>query len=156
MAKPAPKKPQIVTPQSRTQARAEGLNDWFAVFGLMSMMRGNLADAGAFDQHGPVISQETAEFAESNESVAKYVDMACQMGPIAALMAAVAPLAMQLAVNHGRLDPKKLSMASGVVPPDVLEAKVTAAMEQQKAEYLRQAQEARRQIEQLREQNGES
>lgn len=152
---PAKKTPE--TPRSRAQARAEGLSDWFKIGSLIAISRGQLADAGAISEHGPGISAATAEFAENSEPVAKIVDYICEAGPYAALAAVVMPLLFQLAANHGKIDAGKLGAASGVVPPEVLEAKVTAALEAQKAQYLREAAEARAETDRIRaSMNGET
>lgn len=152
-AKPAAK--PAVPALTRAQARASGLHDWFQIAALMSVMRGNLADAGAITDHGPPICLEAAELAETSETAAKLIDYAVQAGPVAALVAAIAPLAVQIAVNHKRIDVKDTGMTSGIVPPELLESKMRAAIEKKKAEYLREAAEARAEAERLTAQNGQ-
>jgi hypothetical protein len=82
------------------------------------------ADAGAITQYWPTIAKELAELAETQEPIARVIDPLLQVGPFAGLIAAVLPLAMQLAVNHGRIKPGAL----GTVPATTLASQVETSM----------------------------
>lgn len=128
--KAAPKTPVKKTaakpadPAERMSSRASGLNDWFAVGSMLCVLRGQLADAAACEEHGKPISAVVAGYAEDNETVGHYVDIAVAMGPVAAVGAVILPFLAQLAVNHGRMNADALGTSFGVFPPDVLEGRM--------------------------------
>lgn len=90
------------------------------------------ADVGAINLHWPKISEEIAKLADQDEQVAKIIDPLLQVGPYAGLIAAVLPLVMQVAVNHGRMSPG----AMGTQPKSALSAQVESALAQQELEAL--------------------
>jgi hypothetical protein len=59
------------------------------------------ADAVAIDMHAEPIADACAQIAEKNERFARALDKLAEVGPYGALIAAVAPLAFQVAANHG-------------------------------------------------------
>lgn len=144
-ARPAPAVPAVPT---RLQEREENLNGLGKITALLLTLRGSYADAGAIAQHGPGVCHETAVLAESDEKIGSLVDYLNSAGPYMGLAAAMLPLAMQFLANHGRLDATRLPPESGVIPPDVLEARVRAEMETQRLRFLKAAQEARQEAEQ--------
>lgn len=101
-----------------------------AIGGLGQIAQGVLiatrqyADAGAVGLHFPAIAHEVAKLADTDERIAKLVDPILQVGPYAGLLAAVMPLVMQLAANHGRVQ----AGIMGTVAPDALEAQVKTAV----------------------------
>jgi hypothetical protein len=64
-----------------------------------------LADAAAINASAPDIARAVADLAEKNERVARVLEKLAEVGPYGALIAAVAPLAFQVATNHGLLPP---------------------------------------------------
>lgn len=108
------------------------------------MLTKNYADAAAVGMHWDGVAKEVATLAEAEPAVARIVDLVIQAGPYAGLIAAVMPLAMQLAANHGMIPSGGMS---GVVPPEVLQSQMEARILQQQAEALRQRQEALREAE---------
>lgn len=100
------------TPRKRTKKTAapsyeEGINSLFQVgaFGLM-MAAGDhnkpvLADSKALAEHGPGIAQALDMLAQEKPEVAAVLDKILAVGPYGLVLSAVAPLAMQIARNHG-------------------------------------------------------
>jgi hypothetical protein len=115
--------------------RAEATNGIFQIATFGCVLLGNFADAGAIDEHGPGISNEIANLADTNAYVAKATDAFMNVGPFAALFAATMPLVLQLMVNHNIIPAEKLANAN-VVHPDVLEARVKTAMMRQAMEAM--------------------
>lgn len=156
-AKAPPKKTPRVTsnaPARSTQttsreeirnSREEGLS------GLAQSAQGLLigvglyADAAAVGMHGPRLMSEIARLAETNEIIRKPVDFLIQTGPYAALVQAVIPFAMQIAVNHKLINTTG-AFGTEVVPPEVLEAKMKAQMMRMAADAIHQQKEAMREM----------
>ena len=131
------RKATTITRQSQTKAdkRAEGIGGLFQLgqFGLLAAKQ--YADAAAIGEHAGNITSEVVKLAESNDKVAKAVDYLIDVGPYAGLIAAVAPLIMQVAANHKLVDASKMP---GVSDPEIMGKRMeiqarTAAMEQMKA-----------------------
>jgi hypothetical protein len=110
------------------------------------------ADAGAIQIHGPNVARETASLADQDERIGKGLDYLISAGPYAGLLTALLPLGMQIAANHGRIDAKAASGLGGVMPPEMLEARVKADMAKMKAEFVRQTQESMAVVEKAAEQ----
>jgi hypothetical protein len=106
------------------------------------MMREWFADAGAIQIHWPNVARETASLADQDERIGKVIDYLVSAGPYAGLLTAVLPFGMQIAANHGRIDADAASGLGGVMPPEMLAAKVKADMAKAKAEFVRQTQDA--------------
>jgi len=147
---PAPR-PAVVTPEGERSSREKGLLGYVQTASLAAVMRGWLADAGAIGQHGPGICREVARLADTNESIAKTVDYLVAAGPYTALIAAVLPLAVQIGVNHGRISADAAGMG-GILPPDVLAAQVKTEIDIMRLEAAREAEKARREVEELQRQ----
>lgn len=130
--------------QERLSGRAEAVNGLFQIGTAMCLLAHQYADAATIDEHGENISRECAKVAEDNEQFANLLDKLSTVGPYAGLLTAIMPMAIQIAVNHKRMDPG----AMGSVAPEVLTAKVEADIAEKKAELLAQAQEARQAAEQ--------
>ena len=105
------------------------------------------ADAGAIALHWPGVAKEVARLAETQEPIARLIDPLLQVGPYAGLIAAVLPLAMQLAVNHGRIKPGSM----GTVPAVSLSSQVETAMAQQELASMRAQLDAEREANQAKE-----
>jgi hypothetical protein len=141
--RPAARKPALAqTPQSQHEAREQGLLGLGQIGQAICMMREWFADAGAIQIHWPNVARETASLADQDERVGKTIDYLISAGPYAGLLTAALPLAMQIAANHGRLDANAASGLGGVMPKEMLEARVKADMEKARAEFMRQTQEA--------------
>jgi hypothetical protein len=119
---------------TKTSSREDAINGVLQLghFGLI--LARQYADAGALSMHGPAISHEVAELANTNEKIAKTVDYFLEAGPYAGLVTALMPFALQIMVNHKMVKAEHVA-GGGVVTPEALEAQTKAAM-------LRQAQEA--------------
>jgi hypothetical protein len=115
--KAAPVKPQA--PRSLTAVRREGLESLGGVGILILSTAKQYADAGAVSLHWPNIADEGAKLAETNDAVARGIDALCNFGPMAGLIGAALPFALQLAANHGRIDPGA-AKSLGVIEPDDL------------------------------------
>lgn len=102
------------------------------------------ADAAAIGQHAQPISREVSALAATDDKVAKAVDSLLVVGPYTALVMAVLPLAMQLAVNHRVLPAGKVP---GTIDPQVLSVQVEAEMTQQAADMMQEARLAQQEAE---------
>jgi hypothetical protein len=135
-----------------TQAREEGLAGLGQIATAVCVMTQNYADAGAFDMHFPGVAHEVAVLAEDNEKVANIVDRIVQVGPYAALLTATMPLVIQLLINHDRIKAEAAGLLGGkVMSKEALTAKVTADIERTRAQYMREAEEAKAEAARLRE-----
>jgi hypothetical protein len=74
------------------------------------------ADAAAITIHAPNIAEALDQLANERPEIAAILDRVLQVGPYGVLIAAVAPLALQLLANHEALPPG----AMGTVPPTTL------------------------------------
>jgi hypothetical protein len=138
-----PRRPALAqTPQSHHEAREQGLLGLGQIGQAICMMREWFADAGAIQIHWPNVARETASLADQDERIGKVIDYLVSAGPYAGLLTAVLPFGMQIAANHGRIDANAASGLGGVMPPEMLEARVKADMAKMKAEFVRQTQEA--------------
>ena len=63
------------------------------------------ADGIAVALHAEPISVAVADAAANDERFGKILDRILEVGPYGAILAAVAPLAIQLAANHGLIKP---------------------------------------------------
>lgn len=132
--------PQIDT-RSVNQKRNEGLLGLAQIGQGILWMVGQYADAAAIGQHWPPVAQELANVADTSDFVAKPIDFLIEVGPYGGLIAALLPLGLQIAANHGWVDATKL-VGQGVVPPDVLEAQMKAQVAKMQADAMRAQQEA--------------
>jgi hypothetical protein len=129
-------------PESRRDVRYEGLNALGQTGQGLLLVTGFVADAGAVGKFWPGIAHELSNLAETNETIAGVADFLVKTGPYTALITAVLPLAMQIAVNHNMVSPV-IGAGLGAVPKDVLEAQMMAEVMQQQAQAMRQQQAAR-------------
>lgn len=150
-----PRKPQAAkSPDAlskKAQQRAEDISAFGSLLCVPFMATGNLADVGAISLHFPRISVEIARLADDNAKVAEAIDKFTAVGPYAGLIAAVLPLALQVAVNHGRL-PAEAGAQFGVTSKDTLESQVRASMLRKEMEakmILLQEEKAAREAEEL-------
>jgi hypothetical protein len=138
-----PRKPALAqTAASQHDAREQGLLGLGQIGQAICMMREWFADAGAIQIHWPNVARETASLADQDERIGKAIDYLVSAGPYAGLLTAVLPFGMQIAANHGRIDANAASGLGGVMPPDMLEARMKADMAKAKAEFIRQTQDA--------------
>lgn len=129
----------------KTKERAQNLQELGTLASTGLIMARQYADAGAVARYFPAISTEVARLAEDNEKIGEALDTLGQVGPYAALIAAVMPLVLQIAVNH---DKAPVVPQLGVVSKSVLETQVKMeirqmeiSLQQQMAEMEREAAE---------------
>lgn len=145
--------PRKATPNTKTPAttpagdatriavREEGVKGLFDLGAGVALMLRSPADAGACVVHGPKVSYEVAVFAEQDEKIGALVDKLTALGPYAALFSAILPFGIQIAVNHGALQPGMFAQF-GVMTPEALQARAAAEALQQQAELMRQQAQA--------------
>src|SRR5271155_5327058 len=125
---------KTVASATRANAREEGLKGLAQIGTAVCVMTKNYADAGALDMHSGPIAHEIAVLADDNEKIATIVDRITAMGPYAALIGAVMPLALQIMVNHDRIKPDAAGLLGGkVMSKEALAAKVQADVDKAKA-----------------------
>lgn len=116
-----------------------------AVVDLCQLAYGGLAmaeqyaDAGAIALHGMALSNELANLAEDNKSVADAIDKLSQASPYAGLVMVFFRLGSQLAANHGLIKAEK-AQALGGKEPQTLAQETKAKV---KADAIAQARQAR-------------
>lgn len=134
----APASAKVISQDVRTpgERRAKGLMEIAQLVQGGFLMFGQYADAAAIGQHFQPVAIELANVAESSEVIAKPIDFLIEVGPYGALIAAVMPLGLQIAANHGWVNAEML-MGHGVVPPVVLEAQMKAQMARMQSEAMR-------------------
>lgn len=105
------------TKSSATKRQPAGTTDYRpALIGLITVpammltMMGRVnplfaLDGIAIQHHAPTIAGAINEAAMTNEQIAQALDRILAVGPYGALIAAVMPLALQLAANHGLIEP---------------------------------------------------
>jgi hypothetical protein len=85
------------------------------------------ADAAAITIHGPNIADALDKLAQERPEIAAILERVLQVGPYGVLIAAVAPLTLQILANHDALPPGALGtvppaeLVSQFVPPEVRE-----------------------------------
>ena len=94
------------------------------------------ADAVTVGHHAVPISHEVSVLAAADDTVAKAVDSLLVIGPYSALVMAVLPMALQLAVNHNLLPAGKVP---GTTDPRVLSSQMEAELKQSAADLLQEA-----------------
>lgn len=96
------------------------------------IMTGQFADAGAVGLHFGRIASEVVSLAETDTRVAAVIEPLLNIGPYAALVTAMLPLAMQILVNHGKAKPGAL----GTVSPATLESQIKTALAKAELEQV--------------------
>ena len=132
------------------QKRSDAINGLWQIAGLGCVFMRQYSDAGAISMHGPIITKEVVDLADTNEQIAKSIDQLLQVGPYAGLVTAVLPLAMQILVNHKRIPVEKLPAESGIVDPEILEAQVKTEMLRMQLEALKAQREMEKEVEAMR------
>lgn len=107
------------TRSSAHDRRIEGLDGVWQMASLACVVKKQYADAAAFGAHGHDISVEVANLADTDEKIAKAIDLISVSGPYAKLVAVSLPLALQLMANHKMVPAEGLSQF-GVTPPELL------------------------------------
>lgn len=114
-------------PQRRSPAaskRGPQAKDYRAgIEGLGQLAAGALlfvspADGAAVAFHTPPIASALNDLAKEDPRIAAILDRILQVGPYGALLAAIAPLVLQILCNHGKLPAGTM----GAIPPDQLVA----------------------------------
>lgn len=127
--------------KSITERRAEGLSGLAQLGQGLCLMLGQYADAAALGRHFEPVAIETAKLAERYDVIAKPIDVLIEVGPFGAFIAALMPLGLQLAANHGWIDAERVA-SQGVVPPSVLEAQMKAEMARMQAQAMQAQRQA--------------
>lgn len=116
--KPGPRKG---SPQRGGRARKPAAPDYrpgiLGMFQLVALPLSFTApvDAASVSLHAPAIAEAINELAKERPEVAAALDRVLQVGPYGALIAAVLPLGVQLAHNHGLL-PESAAVQLGAHP----------------------------------------
>jgi hypothetical protein len=147
----AAKAPGVSTPaktpsqemDAKTQERKDGLDAYIQTGVALLMLSRQYADAQATAIHGPRVTTEVAKLCNRYEKMAGAIDKAIAAGPLAGLITAALPWAMQLAVNHGLVRNPGVLAGMGVQPKESLEAEGRKA----ELDMIRRAVEAQRQYE---------
>lgn len=142
--------PTAKTLSEQGEKREEAILGGFQLAALGAVTLGQFADSGAISMHAENISHEVAVLAEDNDAFAASIDSFLKVGPYAALIGAVLPLALQLLVNHN-LIPQKFIPGGQVVPPDMLEAQVKTDLINMQMEVMKAQQAAEEELARLRE-----
>lgn len=87
-------------PEPQPQNRSQAIQGLFGAI-AMPLMVVAPADAAAIALHAEPIGEAVAEVSANDPRFAAIIDRLVHAGPYAALLSAVAPLALQLAANHG-------------------------------------------------------
>jgi cysteine synthase len=122
--------------QKVLSTRAENVQSIFQMAAAACIMKGYYADAGAIDMHSEGISTEVAKLADTDPKIAKLVDSLGSVGPLGGILMAALPLGMQIAANHGKIDPDRASGLGNVMAPADLEMKIKLEIQKQRAEML--------------------
>jgi hypothetical protein len=129
---------KLTVGQAKLRENEEAVNGIFGLGAFALMLVKQPADAMAISIHGPGISHEIAVLAETNETFANLIKYITNVGPYAALVTAVMPLAMQLAVNHEKVSADSIPM-DGIVSKQTLLDRAQAQMDQAAQEMQRAA-----------------
>jgi hypothetical protein len=132
----AARKVTTAATQQVLSKRAENVQSIFTMAAAGCIMKGYFADAGAINMHSEAISTEVAKLADTDERVAKLVDSLASVGPLGGILMATLPLAMQLAANHGRIDPDRAGGVGGIMTPADLESKVKLQIQRERASIM--------------------
>lgn len=136
---------RVSTAASRKKERQEAVEGIGALAQVPLVALGQLADAAAIGIRWPNVAREISELADKDERVAKLCDVLLQVGPYAGLITAVMPLAMQVMVNHGKVQAGSM----GTVSPTVLEAQMKTSIMQMEMQAKRQQMEAEAALKQM-------
>ena len=136
----------LVVPLSAdAKRRFEDMDAFIKVGVAVAVFTKNHADAGAIAMHGPGFTRALAKQADTNEQIAKILDMLGAIGPYSELVGAALPLVMQILVNHDRV-PAEAVQNFGVVSPKVLESKVKLELKSAELQLMQQLQQQEQQI----------
>lgn len=91
-----------------------------AQLGAMALSFKAPADAAAITYHAPPIAEALNDLAAERPEVAAVLDKILAAGPYGALIAAVLPLGLQLAHNHGLLGDGAIVQAGGMPKAEIL------------------------------------
>lgn len=141
--------------ETMADRRTKGLNGFGQLVQGGFLMFGQYADAATIGQHFPPLAREIANIADSNDYIAKGVDILIEVGPYTGLIAAALPMVLQFMANHRMIDASRM-LGQGVVPPEVLDAQMRARVTQMQAEAmmaqkqaLKAAQEAQKAMDEM-------
>ena len=101
----------------------------------LSMSEKTLPDAWAIDSYAPGVAEALNQLAEERPEVAAMLDRILAAGPYGALIAALLPMLIQIAYNHG-LIPESIAEKTGAHSPQAI---IMSLREQRKAPDVAQA-----------------
>jgi len=127
----------------------DAIDEVFGVLSMASVMIGWKADAGAFAVYGSHCSEEIASVADEYEQVGNAVDYLAKGSIWLGLAAALMPLGMQLAVNHGLIPEKRLQNA-GVHSKQSLEDIIEIQLAEREAAIIRERAQSQKRLHDLR------
>lgn len=105
------------------------------ILAMVGMRRPEFAaDAAAITVHAPPIAQALDDLAHEDPAAAAVLERVLAVGPYGALLAAVAPLVLQLLANHDAIPPGTL----GTIPPRQLIASFVPPEVRQQMEDMQQ------------------
>lgn len=114
---------------ARRRRRAKTLGEFSDLISGGLSVFGLEADAGAVRHHGSATIIGLTEYAETNETFAKWIDGGDQVSPIIMVFASCLALGTQIAVNHGLFGMKAERFSNiGVVSPETLVSENRSAM----------------------------
>ena len=128
MKKRGPRKGTAPSPRRTSTAgrstKTSGTDYRPGINGLFQMIAVPLAftapaDAAAVGHHGPQIAEALNEVAKERPEVAAALEKVLSAGPYGLLIAAVVPLGVQIAHNHG-LIPEQIAVSVGATPKRVI------------------------------------
>lgn len=138
-----------VQPMSPDAQRRFADMDSFIKLGVaVAVFTKNHADAGAIAMHGPGFTKALAKQADTNEQIARILDMLGAIGPYSELIGAALPLVMQILVNHERI-PVEAAQNFGVVHPRVLEKKVKLEIQAAELAVMQQLEQQEQELERM-------
>jgi hypothetical protein len=105
---------KTVTVAGKAQAAAtDSVNSIFQIAAVALSMTGQTADAFAVTLHGEGIAAGIVQAAETDPFMAKVVAFCQKGGPYGAILTAALPLALQIGINHGKVDDSAVKMMPG-------------------------------------------
>jgi hypothetical protein len=130
--KTPPKRPRVTTSTGSPRRSAgpdpepQPLNREQSVLGIFQMLAAGMSlvspvDAATLVVHSPPIASAVAETAANDPKFAALLDKILHVGPYGALLGAIMPMALQLAVNHGLMQPGVM----GTMPPEKIMELIT-------------------------------
>lgn len=131
----------------KRQRRIDGVNSIASAIHMGLLAGKQSADAAAVNRHAPGISLAIVDYADGNEKFGASLDKLSDVSPIAGIVMAVAPLVLQISVNHGLFGLKAEQMATaGVVTKQTLESETTTYLMDIQTKAMQREMEAKQNL----------